>query len=308
MKWTTKALIQRTLEWTPGGALLYSLGQRYAGGLRHYRIDAKVEQGRRMLQALTHAGHSLHDRSAVEAGAGWVPIVSMLFWLHGLKSCHTYDVTALLQPALVVESARQFVTLYADPAARRGAAPLSPCADRLAALRTLVAHQASADAILRLCQVAYHAPVDTAATSHAAGSMDLFFSNTVLEHVSAPEIRRLFKEAFRLLRPGGLMLHLIDLSDHFAHADSSISVMNFLTFSEEEFAKYNTRFCYQNRLRAPHYRHLIEASGFVVTHWDADLSAHTLQQLPNLKIHHDFAGLAPEELCTTHICVVAQRP
>jgi hypothetical protein len=117
MKWTTKAFIQRTLERLPGGARLYSLGQRYAGGLRYYRIDAKVDQGLRMLQTLTKAGHTLHDRVAVEIGSGWAPVMPMLFWLHGLKSCHSHDVTALLKKSLVVESARQFVTLYEDPTA-----------------------------------------------------------------------------------------------------------------------------------------------------------------------------------------------
>jgi hypothetical protein len=308
VKWTTKAFIQRTLERLPGGARLYGLGQRYAGGLRHYRIDAKVDQGLRMLQALTEAGHTLHDRVAVEIGSGWAPVMPMLFWLHGLKSCHSHDVTVLFKKSLVVESARQFVTLYEDPIDRRTAALINLDADRLASLRVLMGRQADADDILRLCHIAYHAPADTAATSHADGSMDLFFSNTVLEHVPLLEIRRLFKEAFRLLRPNGLMLHLIDLSDHFAHADHSISALNFLTFSEEEFAKYNTRFCYQNRLRVASYRQLIEDAGFEVIHWEVYVNESLLQQLPNLKIHRDFADLPPEELCSTSICVVARRP
>jgi hypothetical protein len=308
MKWTTKAFIQRTLERLPRGATIYSLGQRYAGGLRHYRIDAKVDQGLRMLRALTKAGHTLHDRIAVEIGSGWVPVMPMLFWLHGLKSCHTHDVTALLKTSLVVESARQFVTLYEKPAAGRADAPINLYADRLASLRALMGRQADADDILRLCHIAYHAPVDTAATSHTDGSMDLLFSSTVLEHVPLLEIRRLFKEAFRLLQSDGLMLHLIDPSDHFGHSDRSISTLNFLTFSEEEFAKYNTRFCYQNRLRVASYRQLIEDAGFEVIHWDVYVNESLLQQLPNLKIHHDFADFSPEELCSTSVCVVARRP
>jgi hypothetical protein len=136
---------------------------------------------------------------------------------------------------------------------------------------------------------------------------NLFFSNVVLQHVPRLEIRRLFKEAFRLLRPDGLMLHLIDLSDQYAHADHSISTLNFLTFSEEEFAKYNTRFCYQNRLRVASYRQLIEDADFEVIHWDVDVDADLLRQLPNLHMHRDFAGLSPEELCTTSLCVVARR-
>jgi hypothetical protein len=153
MKWTTKAFIQRTLEQLPGGATIYSLGQCSVGGLRHFRIDGKVEQGLHLLRALTQAGHTLHDRAAVEIGAGWVPVIPLLFWLHGLKSCHTHDVTALLQKALVVEAARQFVTLYEKPAARCATAPIHLYADRLASLGALMRRQADADDILRLCHI-----------------------------------------------------------------------------------------------------------------------------------------------------------
>jgi len=106
----------------------------------------------------------------------------------------------------------------------------------------------------------------------------------------------------------GLMVHFINLSDHFAHADRSISPLNFLTFSEAEFAKYNTGFCYQNRLRVTSYRQLIEDAGFDVIHWDVSVQASLLQQLPTLNIHRDFAELSPEELCSTALCVVARRP
>src|SRR5215475_3381548 len=137
MKWTTKAFIQRTLNRSPGGATIYSLGQRYAGGLRHYRIDARVDEGLRLLQALAHAGYTLHDRVAAELGSGWAPVVPMLFWLHGMQVCHTHDVRALLKKSLVVESARQLIALFEDPTARRAAAPLTLGADRLASLHAL---------------------------------------------------------------------------------------------------------------------------------------------------------------------------
>jgi hypothetical protein len=308
MKWTTKACIQRTLAQVPGGATLYRLGQFSVGGLRHYRIDRKVEEGLWLLRALTQAGHTLHGRAAMEIGSGWVPVIPMLFWLHGLQSCHTHDVTALLKKSLVVEAARQFVTRYEKPTARCAAAPISLDADRLASLGALLRRQADADAILLLCHIAYHAPVDTAATRHADGTMALFVSNVVLQHVPRLEIRRLFQEAFRLLQPGGLMVHSIDLTDHFSHRDRSISSLNFLTFSEEEFAKYNTHFCYQNRLRVASYRQLIEDAGFDVIHWGVSVNEGLLRHLPHLHIHHDFAGLSPEELCSTSLRVVARRP
>ena len=138
--------------------------------------------------------------------------------------------------------------------------------------------------------------------------MALLFSNTVLAHVPLRDIRRLFTEAFRLLQPDGLMVHFLNLSDHFAHADHSISPLNCLTFSEAECATYTTGFCSQNRRRVPSYRQLIEDAGFAVLQWDVSVQARLLQQWPHLNIHRDFAELAPEELCATSLCVVARRP
>ena len=109
MRWQTKAALQRLLAQVPGGSAVYGVGQQCFGGLRHYSIDGKVEQGTRMLRALAAAGENLDGRHAVEAGTGWAPVVPMLFWLHGLGSCDTYDITPLLKQRLVTESARQLV-------------------------------------------------------------------------------------------------------------------------------------------------------------------------------------------------------
>jgi hypothetical protein len=132
------------------------------------------------------------------------------------------------------------------------------------------------------------------------------FSNVVLEHVPISEVHRLFNEAARILRPTGYMVHLIDPSDHFSHTDPSVSAVNFLRFSEQEFQKYNSRFLYQNRIRASHWRGLIHQHGFEVAYWRARVDADALQRLSTVPIDPSFAPLTPEDLCTTAIWVVAR--
>lgn len=48
-------------------------------------------------------------------------------------------------------------------------------------------------------------------SSIADGRFDVVFSVSVVEHISTPDLYPFFSECARILRPGGLMLHLIDV-------------------------------------------------------------------------------------------------
>jgi SAM-dependent methyltransferase len=308
MKWTTKAFIQRTLAQLPTGRQIYALGQRSVGGLRGFTIKSKVDQGWRLFEPLLKTGFDVSGLTAVEVGTGWAPVVPLLFWLFGQNSCHTYDITRLLDAKLVVKTAAQLVALHGEPAQAQAAWRAAVQSERLRQLRELTAAQADAAEILQTCAITYHAPADASVTNWPDDSVDQVYANTVLEHVPTEKIKSVFREAQRILRPGGVMFHLIDPSDHFAHKDGSISGVNFLQFSEHDFARYNTCFLYQNRLRAPTYRKLVEEAGFEIVHWEVRLDQRALRSLPDLKVHPNFAVFSNEELCSMSVRVVARKP
>jgi ubiquinone/menaquinone biosynthesis C-methylase UbiE len=56
-------------------------------------------------------------------------------------------------------------------------------------------------------------------TDFADGSFDLIFSSAVLHETSARAVKRIFAECHRLLRPGGVMVHL-EVPFRAEHADS----------------------------------------------------------------------------------------
>jgi SAM-dependent methyltransferase len=300
------------------------MAQRRFGGFSHFSIDSKVAQGSSLLECLAELPEPLSNWSAVEIGTGWTPILPILFWLNGQKQCDTYDNQRLLKDSLVVESARQFVALcHAESglcqanvkqtsvnqtSAKQTSAKQSQFRERLNLLEKLVAEGASSSEVMRGCNIRYHAPVDATNTGLGNESVDIVYSNTTLEHAREEEISSLLRESYRIMRPGGYMLHLIDLSDHFAHSDQLITAINFLQFSEREFSKYNSRFLYQNRLREPRWRQIIQGHGFEIVSWKTHVDAKALKQLSTLPLAPAFASFSSEELCVSSIHLIARRP
>lgn len=309
MRWTTKARIQRLLSGAPGGQRLYYIGQRWCGNFKRFSVASKVSQGVACLDHLNSLGEDIDGWHTVEIGTGWTPIIPLVFWANGQAECNTFDVTPLLKHKLFIETVTQ---LAANPlAAVPRAAPAvtrQQVSERIRLVNNSIRIGASAAHVLHRCGIRYHPGTDAARTRLAPASADLVFSNVVLEHVPAEAIDRMFAEAYRVLRPNGYMAHLIDPSDHFSHGDASISPVNFLRFSEEEFAPYNTKFLFQNRLRASAWRRLIEQHQFRIRIWETTVNERALKELKALPLDPAFAGLAPDDLCTTAIWVVAQRP
>ena len=56
----------------------------------------------------------------------------------------------------------------------------------------------------------------------------------------------------------------IDYSDHWSHADRSITPRHFLRFEDEEWRRWNPLMHYQNRLRHSDYRRLFDDAGFII--------------------------------------------
>jgi hypothetical protein len=307
MKWTTKAFIQRILSNMPGGKNIYYLGQFYVGGLRRFTIEDKVQQCGRMLKGLQESNVAVADLSSVEIGTGWVPVVPLFFWLFGQKECNTYDISRLLTQSLVVEAAKQLLNHPIAETLPSHADGVREFEKRKQSLKSLIAANAGGNDILEYCGIHYHAKADAAKTQLPSASIDIVYSNTVFEHVPQQELAGLFAESRRILQPSGYILHLIDMSDHFAHSDPSISPINFLQFSEKSFTKYNSYFLYQNRLRVSAWRQIITEQGFEIVYWQPNVDEKALKHLTLLHLDEAFENLKADEICTSSVCVLARK-
>jgi SAM-dependent methyltransferase len=124
---------------------------------------------------------------------------------------------------------------------------------------------------LQYLGISYAAPYDASSTGLPSGSVDACISTNTLEHIPAEQIEKIFNEVYRVLRPAGVVSAIIDYSDHYAHTDETISLLNFLKFDEQEWeSEFNHKSHYQNRLRHYDYIELFNRCGFKVLSAEAE--------------------------------------
>ena len=112
--------------------------------------------------------------------------------------------------------------------------------------------------------ITYKAPYDAAKTDLKDKSIDACISSVTLEHVPKESIVQIFTELRRTLREDGIVSATIDYSDHYAHTDPTISLLNYLRYPDFEWDKYNHSCHYQNRLRHYDYKKIFSECGFQI--------------------------------------------
>ena len=204
-----------------------------------------------MITAVSRAGGKVAGASVFELGTGYRPNVPLAFWLHGALRVTSVDLNRYLSPSLFDKD-----LLAARSAPEEALAdlesPLVPTDN--VRLAFLLHNRTHAVDMLREMSFEYIAPCDAARVGLPGGTFDLHISRSVLEHIEPTSMEAIFNEARRLLRPGGLLVHLVDFSDHSAHSDSTITSVNFLQFSSTQWdCIAGNRFAYHNRLRVDDY-------------------------------------------------------
>lgn len=307
MDWRVKGAIQKALGYVPGGDRIHYLLQRYAGGMRDFgrECDLKVDDWRLMMGHLRDAGIPIEGATLVEVGTGWYPTFPFCLYLAGVARVYSFDLHRLLKTEMVhllADRLSAHVALIAREAERSE--------DEVKAEQVTLAAAVTSGAGLSQATggiVDYRAPADASETSLLAESVDVVFSNSVLEHVPRPMIEAIFVEAKRILRPGGIMVHAVNCGDHYAYTDRGIDQLHYLQYSDEDWEVWNNEFLYQNRLRAIDFIDMARHAGFTIELDTSSASPEQLQQLDAMSVHPTFAHYTREQLAITSVDFVARR-
>ena len=141
----------------------------------------------------------------------------------------------------------------------------------------------------------------------ATESVDLIFSYTALEHTRYPSVT--VQECFRILRPGGMLVSVIDLGDHSFYGKNKIypdRVFDCLQYPEWlwNLMRWN-RSSYVNRLRLSDWIRLFAEAGFVARAHEATVSDHIVRLFSQLRYLHKYQY---DDAVTSARTVCMERP
>ena len=307
MDYRLKAAIGWGLSLVPAGRALHSIVQRKVTKtlpMPEQDFADRCEIALQHLHAVQqHLSGPLEKARFFEFGAGWDLIVPQVYFSAGVRHQHIVDLHRLVSPDLVEDANRRLRQIGAVTSTQTHKTRVS--FESLPDLRGK-----PLDAMLGELGIVYQAPADATNSGLPDASFDVVTSSLVLEHVPGPVIGAIFREMFRIVRPGGVVSSSIDMSDHYSHADSAVAPWNFLRYGPAKWRLMNPPILYQNRLRASEQLDLIRASGLkIVSMLPRFVGSVESFEAIRPRFAEPYTGWAQaDDLRTTQLHVVATRP
>lgn len=305
-KWILKAIIQKGISVLPYKHQINYLFQKFiTKGVQlspQYFEDRLIHLKEHLSFYQKYRG-DLSECHALELGTGWYPVIPIGLFLAGAKDIKSIDISPLTHKDKVLLTMKLFLEWEK---AGQLKPYITPLPERLASLQRLVENAQELDltALLNEVHISYLVG-DARSLPLPDASVNFITSNNTFEHIYPAILKDILIDFKRVLQPKGLMSHFIDMSDHFAHLDPSISIYHFLRFSEKQWRWIDNDVQPQNRWRMYHYRELYANLGIPIAeekNRPGDLIA--LHQQP---IADTFSKIAEEELAISHGYVVSVK-
>jgi hypothetical protein len=226
----------------------------------------------------------LRGATVLELGSGWFPVIPLLYRFKGAGRVVMTDINPYLDPVSFA-AAKRFVSDNLRQITGRLGLDSEHCQTVLTETRSFDAPDFN-----YACPFNIHSIAD--------GSIDVISSRTVLEHIPPADLIGLFAALRPKLSVRGLMIHLVDESDHLEHVDKSLTRINFLTMGPARWALVNWCCDYQNRLRHHEFPALFRAAGYRIDEQLSWVDESTLAIAPTLKLVPPFDAMTPEQVST----------
>lgn len=305
-KWIAKAIVQKSISFFPNREQLNYLFQRYVtkGVLlddNHFELKL-THAAEHLVYFEKHGGLPIEKARCLELGTGWYPVVPIAFWLSGTSSVVSIDIQDWMTAERQLTTIRKFVEWHENGKLAHFLPNLNDA--RYRQLTALLEGQSTKERIDQTIGLETYL-MDARKTTFADDHFDYACSNNTFEHVHAEVLPGIIEEFYRVLKPQGLMSHFIDLSDHFAHFDTSITIYNFLRFSQKQWKTIDNQIQPQNRLRWKDYLALYADRDVPVT--ETIVRRGDLNALRKVPLHAQYAGYSDEELAISHGYILSRK-
>jgi Methyltransferase domain len=292
-KWILKAIVQKITSYLPFSNKINYVFQKYVTkGVYlsdEYFYDRLGHAKAHLAAFQKHsktAKNAIVPKNALELGTGWYPVVPISFYLVGVETTYSVDISFLTSKERIFTTLQQFENAHKSG---KLSGYLDVLPEKWAKLSVLIANYAdySLEDVLKYLNLVYLIE-DARALSLPDGSVDLVNSNNTFEHIYPSILIPILKDFKRVVnKEHGIMSHFIDMSDHFAHFDKTINIYNFLQFSDEAWKWIDNDIQPMSRLRIDDYKQIYADLGINI---DAeDNREGSIDELRTIKLAEKYA-------------------
>jgi len=271
--------------------------------LEHQRMreglpERYIERANWLVETCKKHGALQSGDQLLEIGTGWLHWEATILRLF-------FDIDALLFDVVdnrLFHVYRQYTSKLTDCIDRISITAPGQQAKQLALLR-IIKDSRSFDEIYRALSFKYVINPQGKLDKFRDGRFDLIVSCDVLEHVERRIVPDVISDMYRIVKPGGYVIHQIDISDHFWYFDTNVSRKNYYRFSEETWQRHFENVVqYINRIQRPEWLRMFGEAGF-------DLCEEQIfsDPLGKMQIAAQYRNLEPRDLECSVMRVVYRK-
>ncbi len=265
--WIIKALFQKAISLFPKSYKLNYFFQKHITGNAELTSEIFEKKLRKYSKHIeNYSSFSKHKKAnarILELGTGRWPIIPLAFFLCGYREIWTVDVS----PLVLRSSLKATLDFFLDYSEDQRLWKFLPMASRarIEDLRNALKMIDAFGVFKTMEKLHVHAIVEKSGNiCPGCHSIDLIVSNNTFEHIPQSGLLEWLKAFKKILSTDSVMSHFVDSRDHYWYFDTSISPLNFLKYSDEQWKLFSNGVLYQNRLMISDYVKLHNDSGFEV--------------------------------------------
>jgi hypothetical protein len=298
--WILKAIIQKQISFLPFSNKINYIFQKYVTKgvylTDEYFYD-RLDHAKIHLNAFYSNSEKQQLTVCLELGTGWYPIVPISFFLSGVQKTYSVDISMLTSIDRIFTTIDKFKEAYENGQLHKFLPQLDEAKyEQLITLRNNTSIELPE--LLLSLHIQYLIG-DARKLNLPDNSIDLINSNNTFEHINPVVLEGILSEFKRVCnKQTGIMSHFIDMSDHFAHFDKSISIYNFLKFSDRQWKLIDNSIQPQNRWRIYDYKELYQKLRIPIQH--VECRPGDIQEVQSANIHPKFKIHSIGEVAISH--------
>lgn len=308
-KWILKAIVQKTISYLPARQRINHFFQKHITkgvNLNDEHFGYKIQHASDHIRFFAkNKNYRKDDCTVLELGTGWYPIIPIAFYLSGYNKVVSVDLSSWLTKKGQLTAINKFKEWRVDGRLEQHLKNIDE--GRWDILMDISGHSIDHSYEDINKQIGLEPRVENLIeTTLPDDGFEFICSNNTFEHVYEDVLKQILLKFKSLIKPGGSMSHFIDMSDHFAHFDKSITIYNFLKYSKKQWSRMDNDIQPQNRLRFSDYKEMYASLDIPIT--EEEIRPGDLSLLKKIDIHEEYANYSAQALAISHGYIISEMP